>query len=70
MKYRIFIEQDEDGIYIVDCPCLDGCRSYGKTIDEAMDNIREAIEVCLDAPEHSQPSTSFIGVRDVELTVS
>lgn len=68
--YPVVIEQDEDGVFIVECPCLDGCRSYGRTIDEAMENIREAIEVCLDGPEQAQPLTSFIGVRDVELTIS
>ena len=44
--FPILIEQDEDDMYIVTCPTLRGCHSYGKTIDEAMVNIREAIEVC------------------------
>ena len=44
--FPILIEQDEDDVYIVTCPTLRGCHSYGKTIDEAMVNIREAIEVC------------------------
>ncbi len=44
--FPIFLEQDEDGIYIVSCPSFKGCHSYGKTVDEAMANIREAIAVC------------------------
>jgi predicted RNase H-like HicB family nuclease len=60
--YPVIVEQDEDGIFIVDCLSLDGCRSYGKTIDEAMDNIGEVIEVCLDAPDNPIPMASFIGV--------
>jgi predicted RNase H-like HicB family nuclease len=43
----ILIEQDEDGIYIVNCPNFKGCHSYGKTIAEAIKNIKEVIEMCL-----------------------
>ena len=42
------IEQDEDNVYIVSCPQFKGCRSYGKTIEEAMSNIDEVIEMCLE----------------------
>ncbi|MDP2983670.1 MAG: type II toxin-antitoxin system HicB family antitoxin [Candidatus Latescibacter sp.] len=43
----ILIEIDEDGCYIVSCPVLKGCHTYGSTIDEAMANIKEAIDLCL-----------------------
>jgi len=39
---------DEDGVYIVSCPQLKGCYSYGETIEEAMENIKEDIELCLE----------------------
>lgn len=39
----ILIEQDEDSIYIVSCPVFKGCHSYGKTVDEALQNIREVV---------------------------
>lgn len=42
----ILIEQDEDGIYIVSCPAFNGCHSYGKTVEEAIKNIREVIDMC------------------------
>jgi HicB_like antitoxin of bacterial toxin-antitoxin system len=44
--FPILIEQDEDNIFIVTCPTFKGCHSYGKTIDEALANIREVIEMC------------------------
>jgi len=44
----IIIEMDEDGVYIVSCPQLKGCHSYGESIEEAMENIKEAIELCLE----------------------
>lgn len=46
LHFPIVIEQDEDNIFIASCPTFVGCRSYGKTIDEAMANIREVIEIC------------------------
>jgi predicted RNase H-like HicB family nuclease len=44
MKYRIILEQDEDGIYTAICPALPGCISQGKTRSEALVNIQDAME--------------------------
>jgi antitoxin HicB len=44
MKYRVLFEVDEDGVFVATCPSLPGCISQGRTRDEAMTNIREAIE--------------------------
>lgn len=41
----VFIEKDEDGFYVVECPLFEGCYSQGKTADEALRNIREVIEL-------------------------
>lgn len=43
MKYRILIEQDEDGVFVAECPALPGCISQGKTRSEAIENIKDAI---------------------------
>jgi predicted RNase H-like HicB family nuclease len=61
----ILLEQDEDGVYIVSCPSFKGCHSFGKTPDEAMANIKEVIEMCL---EETEPSSlnKFIGFRELE----
>ncbi len=47
MKYRVMIEQDEDGIFVV--PSLPGCISQGNTRKDALNNIREAISVYLES---------------------
>jgi len=44
MKYRVIIEQDEDGIFVVECPQLPGCVSEGRTKEEALTNIKDAVE--------------------------
>ncbi len=41
----LVIEQDEDGFYVVECPVLQGCYTQGKTLDEALSNIREVIDL-------------------------
>jgi predicted RNase H-like HicB family nuclease len=48
MKFKIVIQQDEEGRYNASCPELKGCHSFGDTFDEALKNIREAIELYLD----------------------
>lgn len=44
----IIVEKDEDGFYVVECPLLKGCYTQGETLDEALKNIREVIEMCLE----------------------
>ena len=44
MKYRVYLEPDEDGVFVATCPALPGCVSEGRTRAEATENIREAIE--------------------------
>ena len=49
--YYIIYEQDEDGYFIATCPSIKGCVATGKTLDEAYQNIHDAIESCLEALE-------------------
>ncbi len=46
--FKVFLEPDETGGYVVSCPALVGCYSQGETVAEAMANIKEAIELCLE----------------------
>jgi predicted RNase H-like HicB family nuclease len=43
----LLVEKGQDGYYVVECPLFDGCYSQGKTIDEALTNIREVIALVL-----------------------
>jgi predicted RNase H-like HicB family nuclease len=47
MKFSVTVDRDEDAIWIVECPSIPGCVSEGKTKKEALKNITEAIELCL-----------------------
>jgi predicted RNase H-like HicB family nuclease len=67
----ILIEQDEDDIYIVSCPVFKGCHSYGKTVDDALVNIREVIDMCMDEEkEQIHEINRFIGFREMEISIS
>ncbi len=64
MKLHVVIEKDEKGYYVAEVPALPGCLSQGKTYDEAVHNIREAIEGWLEVMEatHSADSSKFVEV--------
>ena len=61
----IIIEIDE-GYYIVSCPVFKGCHSYGETVDEAMENIKEVIEMCLEENKVEELN-KFVGFRELEV---
>ena len=44
----LFVEKDENGFYVVECPLFEGCYSQGKTLDEALRNIRDVIHLILE----------------------
>ena len=46
--YKVILEPDETGGYVISCPSLPGCYSQGETIKEALANIKEAISLCLE----------------------
>lgn len=46
-QFPVIIEQDKDGYYATDCPDLPGCHTQGRTLEEAIANIRDAIQLNL-----------------------
>lgn len=70
MKFRVVIEQDEDGMFVASCPSLPGCLSQGSTRDEAMRNIREAMEGYLESlAMHGDPIPPSINEEIIELDI-
>jgi len=47
MIYRVVIEKGEDFGYVIHCPAIPGCHSQGDTVEEAIENIKDAIKGCL-----------------------
>lgn len=69
MKYRVYLEQDEDGVFVATCPTLPGCVSQGRTRSEAAEKIREAIEAYLESlKKHGDPVPPSIFEEAIEIS--
>jgi len=70
MKYRILIEQDEDGIFVAQVPSLPGCVSQGRTRQEAIENAKEAITAYVESlAAHGEPVPPAITEEFVEVAI-
>lgn len=68
MRFTITIDRDEDGIYVAECPAIPGCVSQGKTEQEALENVKDAVRQCLEVrAERGMPLT--VATRDVDIAV-
>jgi predicted RNase H-like HicB family nuclease len=69
-KYTVIIEEGDDGYYVVQCPALPGCWSQGKTREEALANIREAMELYVESlTAHGEPVPKEEEAATVEVAV-
>ncbi len=66
MRFLVTVEKDEAGYYVVECPALPGCVSQGKSRDEALANIREAILASLETRKAEGLPTA-LEVTEVEV---
>jgi antitoxin HicB len=70
LKFAITLERDEDGFILASCPALPGCHSQGRTEEEAIANIKEAIRGYIASMRrHGEPIPSITEVREVEVAV-
>ncbi|GMU95535.1 type II toxin-antitoxin system HicB family antitoxin [Ignavibacterium album] len=70
MKFRVIISQDEDGVFIAECPSLPGCISQGKTREEALENINDAIKGYLESlKKHNEPIPPSIYEEIIEVNI-
>ena len=68
MRYRVLIEQDEDGVYIAEAPSLPGCVSQGQTRQQAVENIKEAIAGYIESLQaHDEPIPPSVTEELVEV---
>ena len=75
-EFRVIVEQDEDGVFVASVPSLPGCHTQGKTYEEVMKRVKEAIELCLEVAEKDStykskisPTPKFIGISDIAVRV-
>jgi predicted RNase H-like HicB family nuclease len=65
--FSVIIERDTDGFYVGTVPSLRGCHTQARSLDELMDRVREAIEVCLEAQGESLEPLDFIGIQTIRV---
>ncbi len=66
LKFNVNLDRDEDGTWVIECPAIPGCVSQGDTREEAVENIKDAIRLCLEArAERGLPLT--VETRQVEV---
>ena len=73
-RFQILIEQDEDGMYIAECPALQGCYTQGETFEEALENIQEVIRMCVQelAEEGKNVDPRFpeiVGIKTLDMAI-
>ena len=66
MKYRVLIQQDKDGMFVAKCPSLPGCISQGKTREESLANITDAVNGYLQSLKKHNESLPHIEEELVE----
>ena len=68
--FTVFIEQDENGIYVAKVPEIDGCYTQGKNLEQVLERIKEAIEVCLEADKEEINPMRFVGIQKIRIEKS
>lgn len=71
---QVVIEQDEDGIFIAECPALQGCYTQGDTYEEAIENIEDVIIMCIEELKEEKKKFNLkypevIGIKNLEVSV-
>ncbi|MHB1555859.1 MAG: type II toxin-antitoxin system HicB family antitoxin [Isosphaeraceae bacterium] len=70
MKLIVTIDRDEDGTCIAECPSIPGCVSPGTTREETLENIRDAIKLCLEVrDERGMPLSIEVDDFDREVAL-
>jgi len=68
-KYTVYIEQDEDGVFVGSVPNIPGCYSQGNTIDELMQNMREVITLAVRNTDIDVATGNFVGIQTMAVSV-
>ncbi|MGH9316015.1 MAG: type II toxin-antitoxin system HicB family antitoxin [Thermoanaerobaculia bacterium] len=66
-EFNVVVERDREGLYVASIPELEGCHTQARSLDELMERIREAAELCLEVQGREIESLEFIGVQRLTL---
>ncbi|MGA2400081.1 MAG: type II toxin-antitoxin system HicB family antitoxin [Syntrophobacteraceae bacterium] len=68
-RFNVIIERDREGFYVASVPTLRGCHTQAKSLDELIERIKEAIELCLEVEGKTVEPLDFFGVQQVSVTL-
>ena len=66
-EFDVVIERDSEGNYVASVPALHGCHTQARSLDELMDRVREAIELCLEVEGEPIKELTLVGVQRVTI---
>jgi predicted RNase H-like HicB family nuclease len=64
-QFDVVVEKDSEGFFVASVPALIGCHTQARSLDELMERIKEAIELCLEVQEEDIEELDFVGVQRV-----
>jgi predicted RNase H-like HicB family nuclease len=62
-ELNVLVERDRTGLYVASVPGLKGCHTQARSLDELMERIREAAELCLEVQGEDVDDLEFVGVQ-------
>jgi predicted RNase H-like HicB family nuclease len=66
--FDVVVERDADGYYVASVPALAGCHTQARSLDELMERIKEAIQLCLEVQGAPSSEVDFVGVQRVRVS--
>lgn len=67
-NFTVYIERDEDGVFIGSIPAIPSCYAQGKTQEDMLKNLREVLRLCLrNTKKNTFEDTKFVGIQNVEI---
>ncbi len=66
-EFNVVVERDAEGYYVASVPELRGCHTQARSLDELMERVREAIELCLEVQGEETEALEFVGVQRITI---
>ena len=66
-EFSVVIEKDSEGYYVASVPALPGCHTQARTLDELMERVREAAQLCLEVQGGEVETMDFVGVERITI---
>jgi len=67
LNFTVYIERDEDGVFIGSIPTIPSCYAQGKTQEDMLKNLREVLRLCLRNNKNTLENTKFVGIQNLEV---